>query len=59
MDLLTPHLSKIRIPTANDKLYKDECVFSFDNPVNNFCYRLVAEIIILIHFLGIRDWIVH
>ncbi|XP_013417871.1 ubiquitin carboxyl-terminal hydrolase 5 [Lingula anatina] len=26
------HLSKIRIPSGGEKVYKDECVFSFDNP---------------------------
>ncbi|CAH1396675.1 unnamed protein product [Nezara viridula] len=29
---LTPHLSKIKIPTSSDKVYKDECVYSFDSP---------------------------
>lgn len=32
LDLLTPHLSKIRIPTSQQLIYKDECVYSFDNP---------------------------
>ncbi|VEN49930.1 unnamed protein product, partial [Callosobruchus maculatus] len=32
MDLLSKHLGDIKIPTANSKVYKDECVFSFDNP---------------------------
>ncbi|XP_044270972.1 ubiquitin carboxyl-terminal hydrolase 5 [Tribolium madens] len=32
MELLTPYLGSIRVPTANSKVYKDECVFSFDNP---------------------------
>lgn len=36
MDSLTPHLSKIKIPGPQDKVYKDECVYSFDNPVNLF-----------------------
>ena len=26
-------LSKIRTPTARDKVYKEECVYSYDNPV--------------------------
>lgn len=30
---LTPHLSKIKIPKSSDKVYKDECVYSFDSPV--------------------------
>lgn len=32
LDLLTPHLSKIKIPTSQQLVYKDECVYSFDNP---------------------------
>ncbi|CAH0715342.1 unnamed protein product, partial [Brenthis ino] len=32
LDLLTPHLSKIKIPSAQQLVYKDECVYSFDNP---------------------------
>ncbi|KAJ8922243.1 hypothetical protein NQ315_004180 [Exocentrus adspersus] len=32
MELLAAHLKSIRIPSATDKVYKDECVFSFDNP---------------------------
>lgn len=33
-ELLQPHLSKIRIPGPSDRIYKDECVFSFDTPVS-------------------------
>ncbi|XP_070390622.1 ubiquitin carboxyl-terminal hydrolase 5 [Dermacentor albipictus] len=29
---LAPHLARIRIPGHADKVYKDECVFSFDTP---------------------------
>ncbi|KAJ8964323.1 hypothetical protein NQ314_004993 [Rhamnusium bicolor] len=32
MELLREHLKNIKIPTGSDKVYKDECVFSFDNP---------------------------
>ncbi|XP_066148328.1 ubiquitin carboxyl-terminal hydrolase 5 [Euwallacea fornicatus] len=32
MDALQPHLEKIKIPSEHDKVYKDECVYSFDNP---------------------------
>ncbi|KAK4872646.1 hypothetical protein RN001_014675 [Aquatica leii] len=32
MDLLASHLSSIKIPGPQDKVYKDECIFSFDNP---------------------------
>ncbi|XP_044766988.1 ubiquitin carboxyl-terminal hydrolase 5 isoform X1 [Coccinella septempunctata] len=32
MDLLQQYLNNIRIPKSGDKVYKDECVYSFDNP---------------------------
>ncbi|CAH1179098.1 unnamed protein product [Phaedon cochleariae] len=32
MENLAKCLDNIRVPTANNKVYKDECVFSFDNP---------------------------
>ncbi|XP_060519311.1 ubiquitin carboxyl-terminal hydrolase 5 [Cylas formicarius] len=32
MELLTQHLKNVKIPSQQDKVYKDECVFSFDNP---------------------------
>lgn len=36
------HLPKIRIPQKHDKVYKDECVYSFDTPVR--CHRdLIIE----------------
>jgi hypothetical protein len=36
IELLTPHLNSIKIPTNSQKIYKDECVFSFDTPVSIF-----------------------
>jgi hypothetical protein len=35
MELLTLHLNNIKIPTNSQKIYKDECVFSFDTPVSS------------------------
>ncbi|CAH2048779.1 unnamed protein product, partial [Iphiclides podalirius] len=32
LELITPHLSKIKIPGQQQIVYKDECVYSFDNP---------------------------
>lgn len=32
MEILSQYLGEIRIPNANSKVYKDECVFTFDNP---------------------------
>ncbi|XP_044727778.1 ubiquitin carboxyl-terminal hydrolase 5 isoform X3 [Chrysoperla carnea] len=31
-EVFSQHLSKLRIPGAHDKVYKDECVYSFDTP---------------------------
>ncbi|KAK6618457.1 hypothetical protein RUM43_013650 [Polyplax serrata] len=31
-ELIQPHLSNIKIPNKNDKIYKDECVLSYDTP---------------------------
>lgn len=28
--LIRPHFSKVKIPNTYDKVYKDECMFSFD-----------------------------
>ncbi|XP_035728148.1 ubiquitin carboxyl-terminal hydrolase 5-like [Vespa mandarinia] len=32
MEELMQHLSKIKVPQKGDKIYKDECVYSFDTP---------------------------
>lgn len=29
-----PHLAKIKAPFGQEKVYKEECAFSFDNPVS-------------------------
>lgn len=31
---ITQYLNKIKIPQPGDKIYKDECVFSYDTPVS-------------------------
>ncbi|XP_029835830.1 ubiquitin carboxyl-terminal hydrolase 5 isoform X1 [Ixodes scapularis] len=31
-EILAPHLARIRTPLNGEKIYKDECVFSFDTP---------------------------
>lgn len=33
-ETLKAHLPNINIPQPLDKVYKDECVYSFDTPVN-------------------------
>ncbi|CAG0895747.1 unnamed protein product [Cyprideis torosa] len=32
MEVFKQHLSKIRVPVQGDKIYKDECMLSFDTP---------------------------
>ncbi|XP_051174757.1 ubiquitin carboxyl-terminal hydrolase 5 [Leptopilina boulardi] len=32
MEELSKHLKKIKVPEGSDKVYKDECVYSFDTP---------------------------
>lgn len=32
MEALSKHLSKIRVPCDNQAIYKDECMYSYDNP---------------------------
>nr|CAG4646818.1 EOG090X0181 [Megafenestra aurita] len=32
IEALKPHLSSIRTPVAGDKVFKDQCAFSFDSP---------------------------
>lgn len=34
IEALKPHLSSIRTPVAGDKVFKDQCAFSFDSPVS-------------------------
>ena len=44
-DLLQPHLRSIRVPNAGDKVFKDECAFSFDTPViieSNYLVRCLS-----------------
>lgn len=33
MEVLSAHLKSIRVPCAQDFVYKDECVYSYDTPV--------------------------
>lgn len=33
MDAFLPYLNDIRVPNSSDKIYKDECAYSFDTPV--------------------------
>jgi hypothetical protein len=33
MEIISKNLSRIRVPCAGDKVFKDECFYSFDSPV--------------------------
>lgn len=39
MDILNKYLSTIRVPTINDNIYNEECVYSFDSPVSDFAMQ--------------------
>lgn len=32
---ISEHLKRISVPRSGDKIYKEECVFSFDTPVSS------------------------
>lgn len=52
-DILQPHLNSIKIPQKNDKIYKDECVLSYDTPESD-----TGLYISLTTFLGLgRDYV--
>ncbi|UYV68713.1 USP5 [Cordylochernes scorpioides] len=42
-DLLKNHVDKIRTPQPGEKVYKDECVFSFDTPANRIYIKQKRE----------------
>lgn len=33
MEILNEFVRQIKVPTANDNIYSEECVFSYDTPV--------------------------
>lgn len=39
MEELRKRLPQIRTPLGGEKVYKDECAFSFDNPVSDLICR--------------------
>ena len=52
LSLLTSHAGRVRIPDQRDKVYKDECFFSFDSPVSQFCTHYIgSSVSILCWFL--------
>lgn len=41
-ELLVPHMPKIRVPRSGDRVYKNECAFSYDSPVSEAPGALAA-----------------
>lgn len=41
MSVFSPYFGRIRAPQAGEKVYKDECAYSFDNPVSIITLCLV------------------
>eukprot|EP01036_Dinobryon_divergens_P039629 gene39629-52265_t len=35
LPIIRSEFGKLKIPTQHDKVYKDECVFSFDSPFSD------------------------
>lgn len=62
MDILSQHLRNIKVPTSSDKVYKDECVYSFDTPVRDDSSKLIfltnCEPMFPYLFLGIGYWFI-
>lgn len=34
LSLLVAHADSVRVPNKSDKVYKEECIYSFDSPVS-------------------------
>ena len=43
MDELLQGSLSVKVPTRNDKIYKSECMFSFDSPVSSLIYLVWYE----------------
>jgi hypothetical protein len=61
MEIFTNVLDQIKVPTANDNVYSEECVFSYDTPVNNFKsffsnFRCVNVLLLLLIRKPIPDY---
>lgn len=45
MEVLSAHLKSIRVPCAQDNVYKDECVYSYDTPVSCSDIRCLLSVV--------------
>ena len=43
MEVIGANLDRIKTPGPNDKVYKDECFYSFDSPVRHFKLRFTSK----------------
>jgi len=57
--ILQDALPKIRVPHAGDRVYKDECVFSFDTPVGTATVHFEVECLLYIHAFLDRQPFIH
>lgn len=52
MELLKRQLDEVKIPGPNDKIYKDECMFSFDTPVRiHILHSIGYDVYLYKHFV--------
>lgn len=41
IDAVVAHANSVKIPGPGDKIFKDECVYSFDTPVSEVILSLI------------------
>ena len=56
MEVIAANLDRIKTPGPNDKVYKDECFYSFDSPVSHSKFYQIPQFTPL---SGVPNWIVH
>jgi len=59
MEILNENLKQIKVPTSSDNIYSEECVFSYDTPVNSLIKLIVknfANFIVLISRKVMMDY---
>ena len=58
MEILNPLIQQVKIPSANDNIYSEECVFSFDTPVKPEFLEKPSGFL-KFQFVGDGHWLVH
>jgi Variant UBP zinc finger len=54
MEVFTNVLDQVKVPTANDNIYSEECVFSYDTPVRKCKKNFSQSSVYVILFVFIR-----